>query len=535
MLFRSRLSDSTTTMPMWMAQLDVVGRGQEIAIAKSVGSSVLQGAITHLHNHGSAVRIRRYVCKAIGRIAGPQIGILPTVIKFEDASGPCALGFEYEADGIEFTVAEFPNRSMNEAEKLDYVHEFFLDTDELPDEVSFFDREKLFRLCEVVALRIRLEYEDYFNSESDLDSLVAEVTAAVESREVGDLVDEDEQLMRGIDDLMQIDDVRRCFVRMLELLLGTTEPDTSTWLQRRFASTVSAAITESAIRLSPEVDGRDLQIDISTDGRQIWLTELSPGGNGHLEALAEDLHQQADVLGMIIRSQSNSGELENHGRELEELVRCFQRDTKLRDLCAQIINSWGKGHDHISQLIEQLRLSTENIGLLITPSLMNALMSRFLGPGSSLTGLDISVEFMDFENRLPAIVGFVPEYQSVVRLAVEHLGTHIQRIAPHASTEQEIRREIELHSWPPNRNAARHDLKPEGQFERLPLCDRNLLIEALGKGVESLELAEIKSSDWTNTLVQHGEIEITAPFGDAHALRKFIVEAQGMPIEVNGL
>lgn len=97
--------------------------------------------------------------------------------------------------------------------------------------------------------------------------------------------------------------VRQGLADLAAMLWTPVDASWEPWLRERFASTVAAAALSAVLSLCPEIDGSDLVVDIDAgpseqgddcagDARhEIWISELAPGGNGHIE---EALRQYAE-------------------------------------------------------------------------------------------------------------------------------------------------------------------------------------------------------------------------------------------------
>jgi hypothetical protein len=534
---QTQLSDGSSMSPIWNSEITNVGEGKVVPVDQIVGSQLLNVVTAHLHNRGDALRIRRFVLKGSGRMMGRTFGSHPAVVTFSADESPLALGFEYESDGIVFQVCEIAKRDLKHSEKLDFVFEAFQDSVRIPDHISYFERVKLARLCEAIAIKFHPDFNGSVSEITDdrMKSKIQEAVLSLDKIGIGILVDDDEHLMNGTDELLDDPLVMVEFSHLVAVLLGGPTSNSNQWLQRRFATTLGAAVIETTSRLAPNVDTESLQLDIAQDGLSFKLSELEPGGNGNLEELVEEMVHEVEMMGQILRSQSAMGEIEGLGYLLEQIVRALQGDPSLRQICVSIINGWSDGHSIISPLFEQLEMGLRKLGILLTPSVMTALTSRFVGPGCPIEALDLAVGFFNFENSLIAKLGFIPELSVVQWLAVEEMESSFVSLYPNMLKPEERRREIEQRSWPRGRNAAKFDLVARGQFERLPTTDRYLLTEALGRTLTLINLDSTDIEKISEALLDSGEVEVVASVEDRTRIRDLIVRMQANPLEVRGL
>ena len=94
------------------------------------------------------------------------------------------------------------------------------------------------------------------------------------------------------------------------------------WLRARFAATAGGAASSAIMSLCPEIDGESLVVDIDAGPREdddvfagepsaeIWISELSPGGNGHIEEVqrqyAEDPRRFFSLMTAALRDNDFS-------------------------------------------------------------------------------------------------------------------------------------------------------------------------------------------------------------------------------------
>jgi len=84
---------------------------------------------------------------------------------------------------------------------------------------------------------------------------------------------------------------------LAQLLYAPADSSWEMWLRQRFSSTVAAATLHVIQSLCPDIDTADLAVDIDPGPREdndifagnrpseVWISELSPGGNGHIEEI----------------------------------------------------------------------------------------------------------------------------------------------------------------------------------------------------------------------------------------------------------
>lgn len=171
---------------------------------------------------------------------------------------------------------------------------------------------------------------------------------------------------------------------------ATWEP----WLRERLAATVGAAAHSAIVALCPDVDGEGLIVDLNAgpkedddilrDGMiETWITEASPGGNGHIE---QALQQYCDDPRRFFRVMSAAlGETELAASDLQLrqfLTRTIDTDdSNLTRATRDFREAYGSRAAFEAHA--QLRASLVACGLAPFHTFMTALGNRVLRPGSS--------------------------------------------------------------------------------------------------------------------------------------------------------
>ena len=92
------------------------------------------------------------------------------------------------------------------------------------------------------------------------------------------------------------DAVRGMLEASEEILWGELDAAFIEWLQRRAAETVGQAFRAAVLAISPECSEDELELDVfwSPEGTDIYVTESSPGGVGHIERIVGAISSAPD-------------------------------------------------------------------------------------------------------------------------------------------------------------------------------------------------------------------------------------------------
>lgn len=168
------------------------------------------------------------------------------------------------------------------------------------------------------------------------------------------------------------------------------------WLRERFAATVAAATLHVIQSLCPDIDIADLVVDIDPGPREdfdvfagdppdeVWISELSPGGNGHVEEIqrvySEDPRRFFTLLTAALRENDfaltdfqlrrfvTEALEESHDSPLVEAVRTMRA---------------AAGVEETHEAFTELRHVLAEKGYVTSHAFIVALANRVLRPGSS--------------------------------------------------------------------------------------------------------------------------------------------------------
>ncbi len=532
------VQDSSSAAAVWQTNYDTVGDGFAVDLPPQLSGSALKGIRSLMHSNGSALRVQRFTTQSLGSkvVAGQgRIGISNT---FELIGTPVAVGFEYEVDAIEINVIKVIDQSPTPWEKRDRAVEYLLDTEDLPISISSFDREKLGVLIQALAASAILEFGLQIVNLEEYDDLVL----YTELEKVLDVVvgDEDDGLSGATpisndasDDLKQLlqDPVVLNAIRNGLAFLDGRGADWALWRQRRLAVTVGACFLGACQIVVPDVDMDDLQLDISTDGTSVLISEMSPGGNGQIERIIEAISETGTSFTHAFRRQAETGELESLGNELTTAVGALSMDPDAREAGLAMLAAWAGGQSAVHTAFSLLESKLEGAEVLLSPALVTSLTSRFLGPSGTLESVDFAYDLRQEIDTVSTAVGFDVDFRVALWLVEKLRSIHLCNKHPVATSGRDLRRVIEILSWPVGRSAALYDLSPRSGFSRLPYADRQLMAGYLGRKTVELVFKVDPMDDVTKALLDDGEVLLKVNQSEITELRKTIVNGLANPME----
>lgn len=529
--------DSTSTSPVWQVEFEPVGRGSALDLPLRLAHALIDEARFYTHATGSAVRVRRFACRGEGQTLRRASDAESHSVTFAVDGQPVALGFEYECDGVAFTLKPAPAGYATAEERGDAARDTILNHPDLAGVTTWYDRERLATvLVGLVAQAVAVEGLTPSELRAMSPAELAErgrrtLSLIADSR----LTDEDGN---GTDPLAilafpQAQTVLQC---ALGVLLGDEYDDFKAWRQRRLAATFGAALVEAVICLAPDIDTEDLAVDLSSDGFTLWITELAPGGNGHVELLVDAIVNSGVGFTDILRSQTLPGEVESLGESVYRAVEQVCSNSKVRATAASLLGAWPGGHRVVETAFDELVTSLRAVGVVITPALGKALSGRLLGPGESVDVVDLAHRLGRWVRDSVDKLGYYPDHRVMVWVAAQAMSSELISYRSGLNDLAARQRLVEMLLWPQGRTAAIYDLGASHQFGSQPDADRLLLLRALGPDVAVVEAGDTTAV--ATQLLEHGEVLVRyAKVGrdDGLAVRTAILNTQSVPVDVEGL
>ena len=220
--------------------------------------------------------------------------------------------------------------------------------------------------------------------------------AASDSQPVVSGAQRDSGLVSDLGDALQSSVVLSELRSAAEALWSPVDDSWFRWIQERFLVTLAAAVIDAIQAACPEVDASDLRPDIaildSSDQRKvgrIHICEDQPGGVGIIEVLVDRYVEDPRSFWSLVASALGPGDGERIDRNLrqflslsgtEPLARTVERVRTAPDL-RSLTFAWS-----------ELRLAMFSLGLDADQSVVGAIATRLLRPGSSR-----ELEYLVFE------------------------------------------------------------------------------------------------------------------------------------------
>ena len=139
---------------------------------------------------------------------------------------------------------------------------------------------------------------------------------------------------------------------------------------------------ETLLAALSDVDADDLAIDLDPDQLgTFYISEQSPGGTGHIEALAIGLLEEPERLPVAIADVLRPNDMELLDEQLRSVI--DSGDSAVREAIEILVGSWPDGHQSVQRATAALDTALDGAGLALSHAARTALTTRLAGPGSS--------------------------------------------------------------------------------------------------------------------------------------------------------
>lgn len=340
---------------------------------------------------------------------------------------------------------------------------------------------------------------------------------------------------------------------LAEILWTSVTSDWEPWLRERFAATAAASAFSAILSLCPEIDGDALVVDIDAGpreaddimagetGGEIWISELAPGGNGHIE---EALRQYADdprrfFSLMTAALRDNDFSLSDY--QLRKYLETVESDRNNPVSLATQAFRYSYGAGEAQKTFATLRQSLAEEGFVTFHSFIVALANRILRPGSSPESdaflLEAVKEWDRQEERLgieldARVVAYRLARRSDIDAALDFAGIN----APTVNPDQWRLGVIYGLLWPRGAQIRQSGLRLYSTYADLPPPEPLLLRPYLEEGGDSVD---IRADGWKERclerLAETGAVTLLCPTSSSASLANALSFIATNPVQANYL
>jgi hypothetical protein len=400
------LRDSTNGRAVWSSEIIPRGDGTDLAVtgsAESLGRLVTR-AEAHLHRDHQQLEVRRGVVASDVRLVMRGGDEHIALVGLVQNGSPVALGGAFDVDGLRFVVEIDPPQDAwtshtGPALRTGWFQERV--TQGLRGVVDPFLVGWVHEIILTGLLQIALEKG--FSLEqawADLRSkLVAEVPSALQVLFAAPPVDLEEldpegrprKLLERLRTTFAEAVVRDRLDALVPVLWEAPGADAEAWLKRRLLRTVGETLLAGAAMTRPDHDPDSIVLDVEPTGStagEIWLTEMTVGGGGFLEAIADALATDPKRFFRLAHASLRPGSTDSVARALHQVVLGVRDGGQLNGAFSRFRAADGANEQ--ARALDELRTTMRSASLTVTPEAVGAVVTRLLRPGST-SALDETV------------------------------------------------------------------------------------------------------------------------------------------------
>jgi hypothetical protein len=581
------IQQSSNSFLEWLTEIVPTDNGHSLDLpASRRWNGILKSIEIHSHDLGLPLEIRRFA-KSLTAIVGH--GKQPPVttkhsFAYDSGNGSTsatALGFATDVDGVRIAIS-YPDdivatvsrdallvRGLRSARFRDLLR----NNPALSDHANGFQVDWLAQIFQSVAivasLRLGLSLADAAELErsGQLASIVEEVVTTIMQAdwivdESPAESDEDEpaplrisRRLKELTDLLADPVVKTALREAAPVLWQPIDQLWEPWLKHKFKATLGTAILEAVSILCPRVEEgslvlnlqplvtTDVEVPVPTDEAEIWLTETTVGGGGFVEDFVLEYSRNPRRFLRLIDSKLAPSDLEESS---EMLIRIVQLAVEHSNNSNEISASFFKvrnatNHSQSSAAARYLRTTLSSAGITPTKTLLVALNTRILHPGTSeqtdaylASALD---EWRSAEESLD--INIDVRVFALVKSADTTLSSSLGLAGlPSDAASTASWRYSVLYAllWPTGPALRTEGLRTWNPFERIPDCDRLLVSSALAFSVKTVL---VSGTTWfegfAEALVRDGMVELETGADETSTMSKAILRVATDPVDSEAL
>ncbi|EWC64099.1 Lhr-like helicase [Actinokineospora spheciospongiae] len=524
------IRDASSMRPEWQFHALPLGEGSLVGLPRAV-LGVVARADTHLHLHGGGARIIRFAQAARGTLWDRA----RRNVRLEYGTGggrdwvPAAIGVEVQCDAMEFVVrrpdAIGPPTPTERTARLRHLITFEAD---LPEDMSYFDRDRLFQvlLLAVAASADRAE---------DVPAEMLTPHALTEAAAVLGVLDEQHEHAQGKTQWREwfsdTDVVSTLHAAVDDVRAESRSDAWTTWWQRTYTYSAAAIVLSALSALCPGVDAEDIAVDLSPDDDlRFWFSEQSPGGTGQIEAFTRALNDDPDGFARAVEDSLAPSAVETLDDELTALIRSTAPE--VREALEGLRDAWHAGHDTVAAAVRSVDDAARLHGIILGGPARSAVSTRIAGPGAHGGLIDEVAHWLALRDGVTARTGLQVDPRTLGGLlagcgeldAILHLGD--------AGTPEKRARAVANVLWPWG-HARSSSSAGDGLQVFMPAIRAHIHLGPKTVDVDSWDDAcRIRVHE---ALVEHGEVVLRTPLQHTANLRTVLLDLQTQPVEVGAL
>ena len=591
----SHLADSSNSFLRWQTQIAPAFQGMEGTLPSQFRwDSIVDGICFYTHNANCQIEVRRFARSADASIATQTGQQFETRVDFvdslPDAEGDnagetpisVAVGFSIEVDGVAFRMrvpddlqvgVDDESNTKLRCLRTAYFRDQILNEASLDGIANWFQRQRLADIyCSALihaAVIAESSLKEVWESQQSananlidfltvLSVIFQSISSSQHSTVDGDNEpnpDNDQEihqrLFHELTDLLSNQTILDALHRHAPTLWQTPDQSWRPWLTRKFKTTLGSAVMEAVQQLCPDLDAGDLTLDIDAgprpegappipdDVEEIWLLEKAVGGGGVVEAFLARYGEDPRRFFDLVEAALNPGDFEMVDEQLTTLLGWANdpNDDVVRNQFSDLRNAQSVSHQAQADSFEQLISLLSQRGLFVCHSVVAAIATRVLKPGSTpdTDGLlhDLICNWQELEQRLGVDIDLrVIAYLNSSTNRLDKSLAEIVGDAVGLDPRQWRFGALTSMLWPRGNAIRGRKLDTYNPFAKLPDADYELVRDCLNAGPTAVSLED---ADWreqvVERLVSENAVSLQTSAEQLTRLRMAILELMAQPVD----
>ncbi|MCC7066694.1 MAG: DEAD/DEAH box helicase [Planctomycetes bacterium] len=310
------------------------------------------------------------------------------------------------------------------------------------------------------------------------------------------------------------------------------------WLRAALKATAGAAAVDAIVRLCPDVDAREVLVDIDcgprpagatvapADLEEVWLTETAVGGGGVLEKFQQRYGEDPRRFFELMSRALEPGDFETADAELWRLLEAAtgSLEPALATAVSEVRTARLRTHAELGRAFDGLLAQLRVREFAVTHPVVAALAGRVLRAGTSGQSdrllYDLLSRWRDLETR----VGFEVDARTFAWLASadEDVGDVLSKVVGTPLLGRSARSAaVSGLLWPRGSDVWGQRLRVRNPFAELPWADRRLLLAGLPPPLSPILLNESDALERLGAALLDGGVAVAA--GNAATARETVL------------
>jgi hypothetical protein len=436
----------------WHSQLFARSAGVTLRLPAPPSFDALALALDlFAHAHSCPAWARRFATGADADFR--RVGEEPTrcVVRFVAGDSPCAVGFEIPVDGLRVRFhppiaapREWLTADLLRAHRPQFFRHLVTEDPVLTTVANYFLLGWVaeIHLAALTAATNEPGAAGLADAAGRLAVDYAARTAAVMDEVIQFLAAEGEEpdetsLRAQLAARFALPDVQARLAEHSRVLWEAPSPEMEGWLRARFKATLGAAFLQACYQTADQVEAGDLLLDLDPGlapggatppqgVEEFWITEVSPGGCGVVEAIGRAVRDRPDQFFDALRDALGASDFEQIDLQLTRLVGDLQDPDGPLAAAVRAVRE-ASGRSELEAARDLLIRALSAAGYVLSRPFLVAVNARILTPGSTAAHDFLLGQLLrlreETEARLAVEIGhrefaFVAGRDDSIRLAV---------------------------------------------------------------------------------------------------------------------